>query len=183
MDNDQYSQQQPGTPIYQESQGKNAKWLWILIALIIVGVIAFAVVRGIGPFSALNLNFLGGEEEASPTPSSVRFESPSPTPTESTSGATLDRSEPVVRVLNGSGIAGVASTMKDFLEGKGYSVASVGNADNFDYEQTTLRFKSSFTDFESLLENDLSDDYSVVVSDDVIDSDYEADIEVIIGAK
>ena len=178
MDN----QQSPtaGTPIYQESsQGKNAKWLWLLIALIIIGALAFAVVRGIGPFSALNI----GQGEASPTPSPRLSASPSPTPSEASPGAELDKSEPVVRVSNGSGTAGVASTMRDFLENLGYSVASVGNAENFDFENTTIRLKEGFEEFELVLEEELSDDYSVVVDNTPLDDTDDADIEVIVGAK
>lgn len=177
MDN----QQSPtaGTPIYQESnQGKNAKWLWLLIALIIIAALVFAFIRGIGPFTA----FKSGEEAAaSPTP--LLSSSPSPTPAESTPGANLDRSEPSIRVLNGNGTSGVASTMKNLLEEKGYIVDSVGNAESFDFESTTLRFKESFQDFEELLVEDLSDDYSVTVSKDVLDEDSTADIEIIVGAK
>src|SRR3989344_902623 len=114
-----------GSPIYQESQAKNAKWLWFLIVLVIIGALVFAFVRGIGPFSQFEKT---SQEEVSPTP--FVLESPSP---EATAGAELDKSEPKIRVLNGSGTAGVASAVKDFLEGKGYQVTSIGNAANYDF--------------------------------------------------
>ena len=174
--------QQPttGTPIYQESQGKNAKWLWLLIVLIIIGALVFAFVRGIGPFASFS-NFGGEETVSSPTP--LLRTSPTPTPSEGTPGAELDKSEPVIRVLNGGGTAGAASVMRDILEESGYAVDSVGNADNFDYESTTLRFKEEFKSYSEVLESDLSDDYSVVVSSDDLDDTDDADIEVIVGAK
>ena len=140
MDN----QQTPtaGSPIYQESQSKNAKWLWLLVILIIIGALVFAYVRGIGPFG--QLSFLS-KKEPSPTP--VSFYSPPPATSESSPSASeesLDKTQVVLRVLNGSGKAGKASSVKDFLEGKGWKVTSIGNADNYDYQSTILRFKEKF---------------------------------------
>src|SRR3989344_6387072 len=107
---------QPTTSIYQESQqGKNAKWLWILIILIVIGAVAFAVFRGIGPLSKLKLG--GGAEETIESPTPFGFSSPSP---EASPAGQVNRSEAKVRVLNGSGIAGAAAALKDFLEGKGW---------------------------------------------------------------
>lgn len=164
-----------GTPIYQESSEKNAKWLWLLIVLIIVGVLIFAYVRGIGPFANLKS---GG----TPSPSPIVLTGPSPTP-EATSEVSLVKSEPTIRVLNGSGTAGVASAVKNLLEGKGWRVASVGNADSFDYEQTVLRFKTAFSKFERAISADLSDDYSVITSSDDLEATDSADIEIIVGSK
>ncbi|OGD94357.1 hypothetical protein A2697_00045 [Candidatus Curtissbacteria bacterium RIFCSPHIGHO2_01_FULL_41_44] len=166
-----------GSPIYQESQEKNAKWLWILIVLIIVGALVFAFVRGIGPLARFKGEF---REEASPTP--VEFFSPSPTP-EATGGAELDKSEPKIRVLNGSGQAGIASSVKDFLEGKGYKVVSIGNAASYDFKNTVLRFKESFKNFEEVLTSDLEDKYSVTTAGEVLEATDSADIEVTVGAK
>ncbi len=176
MDN----QQTPtaGTPIYQESQEKNAKWLWFLIILIIIGALVFAYVRGVGPFA----KFRGGTVQESPSPRSI-FTSPTPGPTESTGGANLNKSEPKIRVLNGSGTAGIASVVKNLLEGKGYAVSAIGNADSFEYERTVLRFKASFKKFEQVLTSDLSNDYSVTSSADDLEATDSADIEVIVGAK
>src|SRR3989344_8428028 len=94
-----------GSPIYQESQGKNAKWLWLLILLIIIVALVFAFVKGIGPFS--NISPFAQKEEVLPTPVSIF----SPSPSESSPEAsTLNKAEPKVRVLNGSGTPGVASS-------------------------------------------------------------------------
>ena len=175
MDN----QQTPtaGTPIYQEAPEKNAKWLWFLIVLIIAGALVFAYVRGIGPFGQFKSS---SSNEVSPTP---RAATPSPVVLESTPAADLDKSSPKIRILNGSGTAGVASVVKDLLAGKGWQVVAIGNADNFDFGQTVLRFKSSFVKFEEALVGDLSDDYSVGVSQDKLEATDSADIEVIVGTK
>jgi hypothetical protein len=173
---DQHTTPTAGTPIYQESQEKNAKWLWLLIIIIIIGALIFAYVRGIGPFASLK----GGQATTSPTPTSLP--SPSPTP-EATGEADLDKSEPEIRVLNGSGTAGVAGVVQNLLEEKGWNVVSVGNADSFDFEQTVLRFKSTFKKFEEALTEDLSDDYSVITGDEDLEATDSADIEVIVGSK
>ena len=166
---------QAGTPVYQESQQKNAKWLWFLIILIIIAALVFAFVRGIGPFA----QFKGQQEEASPTP----FEFSASPASEASPQVQVDKSEAKIRVLNGSGTAGVASSVKDFLEQKGYKVAEIGNADNFDFEQTVLRFKEGFEKFREVLTSDLSDDYSVTSSSESLEATDSADIEITVGAK
>src|SRR3989338_6428438 len=148
MDEQQTPQQptqphQPATSIYQESsQGKNAKWLWILIILIVIGAIAFAIFRGIGPFSKLKLG--GATEETIESPTPFGFSSPSP---EASPAGQVDRSEASVRVLNGSGVAGAAAALKDFLEGRGWTVDKIGNAEGDDFTNTVIKFKASFAKF------------------------------------
>jgi len=170
---------QPAASIYQESsQGKNAKWLWILIILIIIGAVAFAIFRGIGPFSKLKLG--GSTEETFESPTPFEFSSPSP---EASPAGAIDRSDAKVRVLNGSGVAGAASSLKDFLEGKGWTVDELGNADSYDFTNTVIRLKASFANFQDTLFEDLSSDYSVEVSDDSLEATDSADIEVTLGSK
>src|SRR3989344_2340851 len=127
---DEQQSQSTQAPIYQESQQKNAKWLWLLVALIIVAAIAAAFVKGVGPLS----RFKGSKAEVSPTPaSSASFSVSSPSPEATSGAANVDKSKPKIRVLNGSGVAGAASSFKDVLEEKGYKVASLGNADQYGF--------------------------------------------------
>lgn len=169
---------QPTTSIYQESsQGKNAKWLWILIILIVIGSVAFAIFRGIGPFSKFKL---GGVQETVESPTPFNFSSPSP---EASPAGAVERSEAKVRVLNGSGVAGAAAALKDSLEGRGWTVDKIGNAESDDFTNTVIRFKASFANFRDTLFEDLSSDYSVEVSDDNLEATDSADIEVILGSK
>lgn len=164
-------------PIYQESQDKNAKWLWLLIILIIIGALVFAFFRGIGPFAQFKKST--EQAEFSPTPEVVS----SPASEASPEADEVDRSKPQIRVLNGSGVVGVASSFKDFIEGLGYKVASIGNAENYDYSQTEVRFKEDFKNYEETLVSDLSDKYSVKVSSSDLESSDSADIEIIVGSK
>ena len=178
MDEQQTPIPTAGSPIYQESQGKNAKWLWLLIIFIIIAALVFAFLRGIGPFSKISP--LANKEEVSPTP--VSFFSPSPSEA-SPAASNLNKAEPKIRVLNGSGTHGMASSFKDFLEKLGYKVASIGNADNYDYANTQLRFKEDFKKFKDILVSDLSNKYSVKVGSSDLSSTDSADIEIIVGSK
>jgi len=171
-------QQFSQSPIYQDNSqdGKNAKWLWILIALIIVGALAFAFFRGLGPFALLK-----GSPEPTPTPTPASlFATPTP---ESTPGANIDKTSAKIRVLNGNGQAGVASSGKAYVESKGYTVTAVGNADNFDFTDTIITVKKGFKDFADALVADLSGKYSAKVSSDNLEASDSADIEVTIGSK
>lgn len=182
---DDQNQNQPsavsGSPIYQESQEKNAKWLWLLIFLIIIGALVFAFFRGIGPFAAIS----PFAKQASPTPEVSPFADASPITEASPSPDTssLKRSEVTVKVLNGSGTTGKAATVKDFLEGLGWKVGSIGNADNSDYATTEVQFNDSSLKYKDLIINDLSDKYSASESKESLDASSSADIVVIVGTK
>ncbi|MDP8959468.1 MAG: LCP family protein [Actinomycetota bacterium] len=56
-------------------------------------------------------------------------------------GERLDRAvlgPPKLQVLNGNGIAGAAGRMAERLEGEGYPIVQVGDADRQDYQQTLV---------------------------------------------
>lgn len=181
MDPNQQQSPVAGSPIYQENQeGGNAKWLWILIGLIVVGALAFAFFKGIGPFASLK----GGSttEEVSPTPAAVFEEISSPSP-EATTSATIDKSLAKIRILNGGGKAGAASEAKDFLEARDWEVSTLGNADSYDFSQTIVRIKAKFAALGKALISDLSTKYSVAQTTEELEATSSADIEVIIGSK
>lgn len=168
------------SPIYQESQQKNAKWLWLLIFIIIIAALTFAFIRGIGPFAQFKSSTSKIEESPIPSVSSINISSPSP---QASPEAKIDKSSAKIRVLNGSGKAGLASAVKDFLEGKGYKIVAIGNADSYDFEKTVIRLKKSFEKFEEALTRDLSDKYSPEVADENLEATDSADIEIIVGSK
>ncbi len=167
----------PGSPIYQESKERNAKWLWVLIILIIIGALGFAFWKGIGPFAAIR----GSKAQVSPTPSAMT-EVTSPSPEASTSSQ-VDKSKAKIRVLNGNGTVGVATTMKDFLTTKGWTVSATGNAANYNFTQTVIKLKDSFKSYADALTRDLNDKYSVTTSSSSLEASDSADIEVTVGAK
>ncbi len=170
---------QPNNPIYQEPAGKSAKWLWILVILIIIGGLIFAYVRGIGPFANIN-NLV----KSSPSPTSdsamasmAPVTSPSPTP------PAIDKTAAKIRVLNGSGVTGKAATVKAFLESVGWKVASIGNADSDTFAATEVRVKDKFKSFKDTLISDLSAKYSATANSKALEASDSADIEVTVGAK
>lgn len=176
---DEQNQPVSPAPIYQESQDKNAKWLWLLIFLIIIGALVFAFFRGIGPFEAIS-PFV---KKASPTPSASPFVVSSPVAEPSPSSGDLDKSEVSIRILNGSGVTGKAAAVKDFLEGLGWKVVKIGNANSSDLATTEVRFKEDSRKFEDLIIGDLADKYDAAAISDDLEASDSADIEVTVGVK
>ena len=93
----------------------------------------------------------------------------------------LDRSTLSVEVQNGSGETGVAGKGSDVLKSFGYKVIATGNADNFDYQNTAIKAKSTKSNFLALLKKDLGFSYTIGSSSADLDSSSTADALVIIG--
>ncbi len=96
-------------------------------------------------------------------------------------GTNPDRSKLAVVVLNGSGIAGAAREVSDYLKGMGYKIIKVDNADAFTYSNLTVLVKKSKSNYAGLLKKDLQANpvfasVSASVSDDI-----ESEAEVIVG--
>lgn len=186
----QFSYQTPQVP------GKSRKFLKLIIfAIVLVGLIW-----------GIQKLFFGGSQESkpvaiSPTPTEYQFPTDTPAPSvgptdepaKSTAtpttkavnpvdGATgLDRSTLSIEVQNGSGEAGAASKGSDVLKSFGYKVIATGNADNFDYVNTTIQVKSTKVNFLSLLKKDLGFSYTVGSTSADLVSSSTADALVIIG--
>lgn len=79
------------------------------------------------PISLPKINF--SRPTATPTPEPTPKATPTPA---------ITRSEIEIEILNGTGIAGMASSFQNELETLGYTVTKIGNADNYDYEQTMI---------------------------------------------
>ena len=58
---------------------------------------------------------------------------------------------PPVQILNGSGVAGVAASATEFLEGRGFEVAETGNADSFDFQSTQVVYAADQLEEAELL--------------------------------
>lgn len=108
----------------------------------------------------------------SPTPQAV-----TPEPEE------VDLSKYSIEVLNGSGVSGTAGKVKDSLEDVGFSVESVGNADNSDYTKTIIQAKKEVDKvFLDELKKTLGKTYSVGDLEDLKNSS-DTDVVVIIGSS
>ncbi len=124
------------------------------------------------------------EEEPSLTPEESSAPTPTPKPTAVPTKATQSDSQKAsikVVVQNGSGEAGVGGKAADILKSAGYDVISTANADNFDYTDVTIQVKAAKKSALSLLEGDLSSDYTIgkTSADLPVDTSYDA--LVIIG--
>lgn len=121
------------------------------------------------------------EESGTPTPKVTSTPTPKPTTNPVDKATGLDRSELTVEIQNGSGTVGAASKFSDFIKGFGYHVVSVGNADNFNYENITISVKSDFAKYLPLLKKDVSSSYTVTTANSTLSASSSADAVLIIG--
>ncbi|OGH41809.1 MAG: hypothetical protein A3H79_04600 [Candidatus Levybacteria bacterium RIFCSPLOWO2_02_FULL_36_8b] len=196
MDDSVFQNTSINQPIKKSSKGK--RFLFILIVLIILGGLAYTGKNLIGS------KFQKAQKvEVTPTPTEEVFptETPTPevtvTPTEKAiqtptpkpkadpvdKATGLNREDLTIEVQNGGGVVGAASKGADFLKSLGYHVASTGNADNYDYENTVIKVKSDKSKYLPLLKKDLSANYSVGTSSEDLSASSSADALVIIGKQ
>lgn len=172
---------------------KSKKFLKLAIfAIILIGLI----------WGVQNLFFAGKEAKPvgiTPTPTEYQFptDAPTPSPTVEAEKPTiipttkavnpvdaatgLDRSTLSVEVQNGSGEAGAANSASDILKSFGYKIIATANADNFDYQNTTIQVKSAKSNFLALLKRDLGFSYTIGSASADLSSSSTADALVIIG--
>ncbi|OGG14403.1 hypothetical protein A2875_01230 [Candidatus Gottesmanbacteria bacterium RIFCSPHIGHO2_01_FULL_46_14] len=155
----------------KENGSSKSLIVWALV------VIAVAIVTGLGLLVAVR----GPESVTSmfvtPTPTPTLAPTPTPTP------VAPNRADITVEVLNGSGVAGAASKLREFLEGKGYTVGHAGNATTSDYKKTEIHVKKDKEQYLSLLKNDIAEGYTVssAAADLSDNSSYGA--QVIVGKE
>jgi len=85
-----------------------------------------------------------------------------------------------IKVLNGSGVSGKASAVKEILKEKGYQEILTGNADNFDYEKTELLVKKDKNYLISLIKEDLKNYVSSFKTQALAENEV-SDIIIVIG--
>lgn len=109
-----------------------------------------------------------------PTPTAIPTATPTPEPE-------IDRTEINIKVLNGGGVKGQATVVKNILSDAGYENILTGNADNFDYEKTEIRVKEDGASLFKLVAEDLSDNVTVTKSS-TLDEEEASDVIVVIGS-
>lgn len=179
----------------QPSSKKSKKFSYLIIFIILLVIV----------FAGQKL-FFGSKTQKevpviTPTPTEYQFPTDTPAPSVNPTGSEakpttapttkavnpvdsatgLDRSTLTVEVQNGSGVTGAASKGSDVLKGFGYKVSSIGNADNNDYENATIKVKSTKTNFLALLKKDLGFSYTVGTTSADLASSSTSDALVIIG--
>jgi len=177
------------TPIRKKISKRVALFgIFFLIILLLLGSVAYFVTRGNSSDQVTESITLPEEsepeiteEESTPTPE----ESPTPTkekePTATPTKASTQASAGSVSVQNGSGEAGVAAAAAAVLRDAGFSIASTGNADNFDYTDVTIQVKNSKKSLVVSLEEALSSDYTIGKTSTDLAESSEYDALVIIG--
>lgn len=107
------------------------------------------------------------------TPTPAPSATPIPTPA-------FKKEELKIQVLNGGGVAGKATEVKEILTEKGYTDIITGNADNFDYTKSEVQIKKSLTGVYDMISKDLQD-YITSPTQSTLADDETADVVFIIG--
>lgn len=101
---------------------------------------------------------------------------PTPTPTPN-----FKKEEVKIKVLNGSGVKGKATEMKEILRKKGYVEVLTDNADNFDYVITEIQVKNDKRQLGDMVKDDLKD-YIAAPKITILDDKEASDLVLIFGA-
>lgn len=157
----------------QEKPKTSSRILFIILAVILIGLAIFGATRFFGtqqekeeiaPTPTPTQEVLPTDTptpEASPTDEVTKTPTPKPTSNPVDKGTGLDRSKLTIQILNGSGVAGAASKIAELLRGLGYKISSTGNADSFDYIDTSIQVKSANSSYLTLLKSDLQGSYTI----------------------
>jgi hypothetical protein len=92
----------------------------------------------------------------------------------------LVTSEYHVEILNGNGIAGAASGIKQNIESQGFVIDYVGNADSYDYQQTIIRYKPQAEQAAAMINTIISPSYAAKLEAE-LSPDNTIDIQIILG--
>lgn len=154
------------------SQKKNPIVYWA------IGIVSACVVIGVSMvlFSGKKLSMPSLVVVPTSTPTVA---SSTPTPT----SAEVKKDAVTIQVLNGGGKAGAATRMKKLLEEKGYTVKDTGNTEEYTYDKTEVHTKATKKEYLSLVEGDLSGDYSMGTSAADLEESVAYDIRVIVGSE
>lgn len=151
-----------------DSSQKNYMWpilsIFIIAVVLLVGVFAYKQ----GMFKREEVNVVS----LTPTPTIA----PSPV-------KTLDLTQYEIEILNGSEVDGEASRQKGDLEGEGFTVSSIGNADNSDYTDTIIEAKKEVDpDFIVKLKDVLSETFTIGETQSLPESS-SVPVVIILGTK
>jgi hypothetical protein len=122
-----------GFPVSQpKAKGKSSKWIFIVLALLIVGGAAIFI---------FGRNKGSGEELVIPTTEPTMQATATPTATLSPT----EKGKVSIEIQNGTGITGEAAYLQGVLKTLGYSNIKVGNATTEDNTTTVVTFASTLS--------------------------------------
>lgn len=181
------SSAQPVTPTVSEPSLANSneskqisikKLLLLAFVAFIIGFAALFAFWYTTTHNILSSKALPFVSHPQPTPTRV----PQPTPTQAVQS--LNLSKYTITVLNGSGISGEASKVKDMLVGAGFTVGAIGNAQTSDVTTTTISAKANVDKaYLAKLTQTLQETYTVSSTVDAADASQSSDIVVTIGSS
>ena len=162
--------------INMQDKPRKKNYMWPILLIFIIAILLLA-----GVF-AYKKGFLGIEKiniiSSSPTPTPTVAPSSTPTPS-----VAVDLSEYEIEILNGSEVDGEASRQKDNLEGEGFTISSIGNADDSDYTDTIIEAKKDVDkNFIAKLKDALSNTFTVGEVQ-ALSEDSSASVIVTLGTK
>ena len=163
-------------PSYVERSSPKPRLLLIFIIVFILIILALAGLYFLGASSGKNLL-----QTVSPAPTPTPLAAQPPTPTIVVTQTLLERSELTVSILNGSGTAGAARGVSSTLNGLGYTIGPIGNADRFNYQGLTIHVTQENSAYLPLLEKDLKDANPNASISASIDDSIATEAEVIVG--
>jgi len=148
------------------------KEVWLFISSFIVSFLLFVLI------SKFKINFkipdfLAKNNVVTITPTAVP---PTPTPTPN-----FKKEEVKIKILNGSGVRGKATEIKEILRKKGYVEILTDNADNFDYKITEIQVKKDKSQLGEMMKNDLKD-YVSAPKITILDDKEASDLILIFAA-
>ncbi len=166
--------------------------IFFIIILLLLGSVAYFVTSGNAPdeedSTSITLEEDSGDEviaEEEPTEEPEETKAPSPSKSPTKAPAEDDENTPAssgsVAVQNGSGESGVAGAAAEIIREAGFTVASTGNADNFEYTDVTIQVKNSKKSILADLEEALSKDYTIGDTSTDLPETTSYDALVIIG--
>ncbi len=107
--------------------------------------------------------------------------SPTIVPPPATPTPNFKKEDVKIKILNGSGLKGKATEIKEILKNKGYTEIITGNADNFDFKITEIQVKKDKAQLGDMVKNDLKD-YLTLPKITVLDDKEAADLVLIFAA-
>jgi hypothetical protein len=160
-------------PSYVERSSPKPKLLLIFVIVLLLVIAALVA-----------LYFLGQNKNKQlvqsiptvPTPTRVA-QSPTPIITQ----PPLERGDLRVAIKNGSGTPGAAKGISSYLNGLGYTIGTIGNADKYTYTGITVHVKKSKSTYLDQLKKDITDNDKKATISASVDDSITTDAEVIVG--
>lgn len=148
------------------------KEVFLFVASFLISFLLFILISKFGGNFKMP-NFMTKKNIIVATPTTTP---PSPTPTPN-----FKKEEVKIKILNGSGVRGKATEIKDILRKKDYVEILTDNASNFDYLITEIQVKKDKMQLAEMFKNDLKD-YIVSPKVTELDDKEASDLVLIFAA-